>query len=458
MNREIFHIAIPAIVTNVTIPLLGLLDTAIAGHLPGGSGATFISAVAVGAMMFNLIYWNFGFLRMGTSGLTAQAYGSGDKAETVAVLQHAMALGFLISVGIIVLQWPLQWVTLLAIGPSDTVRQLALTYFYIGVWGAPPTLVMMGIKGWLLGMQDSRSPMVISIAVNVLNIVLSVIAVFALGLGFTGIIVGTVLAEWIGLAYSLWLLRRKYRSHVAAMDWRKAFGFKGSARFFKVNSHIFIRSTLMMLQALFFTAAGARSGDMTLAVNTLILQMAILFSYFMDGIAFAGEAIAGKYYGRGDVAAEHSCVWLGWSVYRHLHAAVCHFSRTDFHGAYQRPLRGERSPRFPLVVRCDSRCRHGGICVGRCVYRTHPHSRNDGSGGHRLGGVFPHIRRSAHLNGQPRLVARLHRIPRHPLPRPNRAIPWQPVSQQANRSTGQQVSECSEYSECSDYQCTHKIP
>ena len=147
MNREIFHIAIPAIVTNVTIPLLGLLDTAIAGHLPGGSGATFISAVAVGAMMFNLIYWNFGFLRMGTSGLTAQAYGSGDKAETVAVLQHAMALGFLISVGIIVLQWPLQWVTLLAIGPSDTMRQLALTYFYIGVWGAPPTLVMMGIKG-----------------------------------------------------------------------------------------------------------------------------------------------------------------------------------------------------------------------------------------------------------------------------------------------------------------------
>ena len=315
MNREIFHIAIPAIVTNVTIPLLGLLDTAIAGHLPGGNGATFISAVAVGAMMFNLIYWNFGFLRMGTSGLTAQAYGSGDKAETVAVLQHAMALGFLISVGIIVLQWPLQWVTLLAIGPSDTVRQLALTYFYIGVWGAPPTLVMMGIKGWLLGMQDSRSPMVISIAVNVLNIVLSVIAVFALGLGFTGIIVGTVLAEWIGLAYSLWLLRRKYRSHVAAMDWRKAFGFKGSARFFKVNSHIFIRSTLMMLQALFFTAAGARSGDMTLAVNTLILQMAILFSYFMDGIAFAGEAIAGKYYGRGDVAAEHSCVWhlFGWA-------------------------------------------------------------------------------------------------------------------------------------------------
>lgn len=322
MNREIFHIAIPAIVTNVTIPLLGLVDTAVAGHLSGGSGATFISAVAVGAMMFNLIYWNFGFLRMGTSGLTAQAFGRGDKAEAVKVLQHAVALGLLISIGIIALQWPLQWITLLAIGPSDEARALALSYFYIGVWGAPPTLMMMGIKGWLLGMQDSRSPMVISIGVNVLNILFSLIAVFVLGLGFKGIIVGTVVAEWIGLAYSIWLLKHKYPAHISAISVSQPFRFEGSTRFFKVNSHIFIRSTLMMLQALFFTAAGARSGDLTLAVNTLILQMAILFSYFMDGIAFAGEAIAGKYCGRGDVASERSCVrhLFGWAM---VFTAIC---------------------------------------------------------------------------------------------------------------------------------------
>ncbi|MDO4511441.1 MAG: MATE family efflux transporter [Bacteroidales bacterium] len=316
MNREILRIAVPAIVTNVTIPLLGLLDTAIAGHLDGGSGATYIGAVAVGAMMFNLIYWNFGFLRMGTSGLTAQAFGRGDKAEAGRVLQHATALGLLIALAIIALQWPLQWITLLAIGPSEEVRSLALTYFYIGVWGAPPTLMMMGIKGWMLGMQDSRRPMVISIGVNVLNIALSVVAVFGLGMGFKGIIVGTVVAEWIGLAYSTWLLRRHYTHYIKGINLAQALRFEGAGRFFKVNSHIFARSTMMMLQALFFTAAGARSGDMTLAVNTLILQMAILFSYFMDGIAFAGEAVAGKYCGRGDVASEHSCVrhLFGWAA------------------------------------------------------------------------------------------------------------------------------------------------
>ncbi len=322
MNREIFRIALPAIVTNVTVPLLGLLDTAIAGHLSSGSGATYISAVAVGAMMFNLIYWNFGFLRMGASGLTAQAFGRADKAGTVAVLQHATALGLLISIMIILLQWPLQWVTLLIIGPSDEVRDLALTYFYIGVWGAPPTLMMMGIKGWLLGMQDSRSPMVISIAENVLNIFVSVLAVYALGMGFKGIIVGTVVAEWAGLALAMGLLRHKYASHVADVDFRRAFQFRGARRFFRVNSHIIIRSTLIMLQTLFFTAAGARSGDLTLAVNTLLLQMSILFSYFMDGIAFAGEAVAGKYCGRGDVAAERSCVWhlFGWAF---VFTAIC---------------------------------------------------------------------------------------------------------------------------------------
>lgn len=173
MNREILHIALPAIVTNITIPLLGLVDTAIAGHLSGTGGAVYISAVAVGAMMFNLIYWNFGFLRMGTSGLTAQAYGRADKAAATLVLQHASVLALLIGLGIIALQWPLQRITLIAIGTEPGVEALALTYFYIAVWGAPPTLVMMAIKGWMIGMQDSKHPMHISIGVNVVNILLS---------------------------------------------------------------------------------------------------------------------------------------------------------------------------------------------------------------------------------------------------------------------------------------------
>lgn len=315
MNREILHIALPAIVTNITIPLLGLVDTAIAGHLSGG-GALYISAVAVGAMMFNLIYWNFGFLRMGTSGLTAQAYGRGNKAEAAALLGHAAALSLLIALGIIGLQWPLQRITLAAIGAEADVEALARTYFYICVWGAPPTLLMMAIKGWLLGMQDSKRAMHISIGVNVVNILLSLTAVVVLGLGFKGIALGTVVAQWIGLGYSLWLIRRHYGAITALLTVNDAFRFTGASRFFKVNTHIFIRSTLMMVQALCFTAISARSGYLTLAVNTLILHMAILFSYFMDGLAFAGEAITGKYFGQSNVAAEHKCVkhLMGWAL------------------------------------------------------------------------------------------------------------------------------------------------
>ncbi len=308
INHEIWRIALPAIVTNVTIPLLGLLDTAIAGHLDASRGALYIGAVSVGAMMFNLLYWNFGFLRMGTSGMTAQAYGRRDPAMQAAILQRATLLGLAIGVLIIVLQWPLQRVVLWLIGPSDDVRALALTYFYIGVWGAPPTLMMMSIKGWLLGMQDSRSPMVISIGVNVLNIVVSLIAVYGLGLGFAGIIVGTVAAQWAGLLYCWWLLRHKHRGLLALMSWRTALKADGLWRFFKVNGDIFVRSTLMMVLNLFFMAVGARSGEMVLAVNALIMQLFTLFSYFMDGIAMAGEALVGKYWGRRDGQRLHSCV------------------------------------------------------------------------------------------------------------------------------------------------------
>lgn len=316
LNREIWRIALPSIVTNVTIPLLGLLDTAIAGHLDASHGALYIGAVSVGAMMFNLLYWNFGFLRMGTSGMTAQAYGQGDTSTQASILQRATLLGLAIGVLIIVLQWPLQRAALWVIGPSQDVRALALTYFYIGVWGAPPTLMMMSIKGWLLGMQDSRSPMVISIGVNVLNIAVSLLAVYGLGLGFAGIAVGTVTAQWAGLLYCWWLLRHRHRGLLARISWHTAWATGGLWRFFRVNGDIFVRSTLMMVLNLFFMAVGARSGEMVLAVNALIMQLFTLFSYFMDGIAMAGEALVGKYWGMSHDKRLRSCVLhlFGWAT------------------------------------------------------------------------------------------------------------------------------------------------
>lgn len=316
LNREIWRIALPAIVTNVTIPLLGLLDTAIAGHLDASRGALYIGAVSVGAMMFNLLYWNFGFLRMGTSGLTAQAYGRRDTGMQAAILQRSTLLGLAIGVLIIALQWPLQRAALWVIGPGDDVRALALIYFYIGVWGAPPTLMMMSIKGWLLGMQDSRSPMVISIGVNVLNIAVSLLAVYGLKLGFAGIAVGTVTAQWAGLLYCWWLLRHKHRGLLSRMSWHTALRGGGLWSFFRVNGDIFARSTLMMVLNLFFMAVGARSGEMVLAVNALIMQLFTLFSYFMDGIAMAGEALVGKYWGMNRGKRLHSCVLrlFGWAA------------------------------------------------------------------------------------------------------------------------------------------------
>ena len=307
MNREILRIALPAIVANITVPLLGLVDTAIAGHL---GDKVFIGAVAVGAMMFNLVYWNFGFLRMSTSGMTAQTYGSGDFKESAKLLGESTALALLISAIIIVLQWPIRLLLLWIIGPSPEVTSLAITYFTICIWGVPPVLVMMAFKGWLLGMQDSQSAMWISIMTNVFNIGASLICVYLLKMGFVGIAVGTLAGEWLGLLYAALTVQRKFPKLNGLLDWRRVWRFKGAGRYFRVSRDIFVRSFLLMTVSLAFVSIGARSGDLILAVNALILQLFTLYSHFMDGIAFAGEAVVGKYYGMGDMERMRRCIRL----------------------------------------------------------------------------------------------------------------------------------------------------
>ena len=313
INREIMAISLPAIIANIAEPLLGLLDTGIAGHL---GAPQFIGAVAVGAMMMNVLYWNFGFLRMGTSGLTAQAYGSGSHQAQVDILQRSSAIALIVGFALVAIQVPLRWLLLWIMGPSAEVSALAGTYFGIVVWGAPAVLLTMSLKGWLLGMQDSRSPMIISIGVNVLNVVVSLIAVYVLDMGFKGIAVGTLTAVWVGVIYACWRVRHRFASIVRELRLSQAFDFKGSGRFFKVSGDIFVRCIFMLAVNLFFIRAGAISGDVVLAVNTLMQQLFHLFSYFMDGIAFAGEAVVGKYYGAGDKRQMHRCVrWLFvWST------------------------------------------------------------------------------------------------------------------------------------------------
>lgn len=313
MNRRILRIAIPSIVSNITVPLLGLVDVTIVGHM---GNTAFIGAIAVGGMLFNILYWNFGFLRMGTSGLTSQAYGRKDRDSEMKVLTQALGVG-LISAGIILMiQYPVERLAFHLLSTSAEVEAYAIRYFRVCVWGAPAVLMMYGFKGWFIGMQNSRFPMYIAIAVNCINILCSLCLVFLLGMKVEGVAWGTVIAEWSGLlmAVVLWL---KYYGYL-----RERFTFKGSLRlvamkhFFSVNRDIFLRTVCLIAVTTFFTSTGARQGDTILAVNTLLMQLFTLFSYIMDGFAYAGEALVGRYIGACNVKELRHAVHnlFGWGA------------------------------------------------------------------------------------------------------------------------------------------------
>ncbi|MBQ6682915.1 MAG: MATE family efflux transporter, partial [Bacteroidales bacterium] len=299
---DILKLALPAIVTNITVPLLGLVDTAIVGHM---GAATYIGAVSVGAMIFNLVYWVFGFLRMGTSGMTAQAYGRQDLTEAGRLLGRSVMVALAVALVLLVLQRPLCEVMLWFIGPTEDVRPLAVTYFYIVVWGAPAMLCLYALTGWMIGMQNTRLPMVVSILQNVVNILASLVLVYGLGMKVEGVAIGTVVALYAGVLTAAALLWRNYRRVLAVNDrGRSEKGLLSAVEqlgpFFRVNRDIFLRTLFLVAVNLYFTSAGARQGATILAVNTLLMQLYLLFSYIMDGFAFAGEALGGRYWGASD--------------------------------------------------------------------------------------------------------------------------------------------------------------
>ena len=292
-DKQILKIALPAIVTNITVPLLGLVDTAIVGHM---GDATYIGAIAVGSMVFNLVYWVFGFLRMGTSGLTAQARGRRDLQEMRSLLVRSQTVAMTIALLILLLQVPLRDVMLWLIGPTDDVRPLAVTYYHIVVWGAPAMLGLYGLSGWFIGMQNTRLPMVISISQNVVNIVASLALVYGLGMKVEGVAMGTVVAQYAGLLMAMAMLGKYYSKYITI----RLCSLKEFIPFLRVNSDIFLRTLCLVAVNLYFTSAGARQGATILAVNALLLQLYLLFSYIMDGFAYAGEALCGRFWGARD--------------------------------------------------------------------------------------------------------------------------------------------------------------
>ena len=302
-DHQILQIALPAIVTNVTVPLLGLVDTAIVGHM---GDAAYIGAVAVGSMIFNLVYWAFGFLRMGTSGLTAQAFGRGNHEEMRLLLRRSLLTALSVAAVLLLLQWPLCELMLWLIGPTSDVRPLSVTYFYIVIWGAPASLGLFALTGWFIGRQNTRVPMMVSIIQNVVNILVSLLLVYGLGMKVEGVALGTVIAQYAGFVLALFFAGHELRgsSHgLLGVRCENGFRSRPLRSMLKINTDIFLRTLFLVGVNLYFTSAGAQQGATILAVNTLLMQLYLLFSYFLDGFAYAGEALGGRYWGAQDMTA-----------------------------------------------------------------------------------------------------------------------------------------------------------
>ncbi len=298
MNRRILKLAGPSILANITVPLVGMVDLAIAGRL--GDAAS-IGGIAIATMLFDLLYWNMGFLRVGTGGYAAQAYGRRDFKDAFRVLVQAVGTAILSAMVI----WAVQLIYLeaafLIVDCTPQVESLAREYFFIRIWAAPATLSLFVFKGWFIGMQNTISPMVVDVTVNVLNLILSIFFGIWMNMGIPGIALGTLLSQYIGLTIALILIYVYYRKLFHYINIKASLKIKEMKSFFVLNGNLFLRSTSLLLVYSGFTSIAARYGDNLLAVSTIMMKLMLLYSYFVDGFAYAGEAIVGRFVGAKDL-------------------------------------------------------------------------------------------------------------------------------------------------------------
>lgn len=297
MNRQILRLAIPNIISNLSVPLLSSVDTALVGRL---DGVYYLGAIAIGGMIFNFLYWGFGFLRMGTTGLTATALGSKNDREVSVVLSRAVLVGLSASVLLIASQYVLFRGAMQIIDTSAEVAQFAELYFFIRIWDAPAVLALFALQGWFLGMQNARFPMYITIFINVLNIGLNIFFIYGLGMTVDGVAYGTVIAQYSGLAFALWLFFRYYGRGYLHLGRKALLAIDGLKRFFSVSRDIFIRTMSLIFTYSFFTIQSAALGDEILAINTILMQLWYIMAYGVDGFAYAAESLTGKYMGAKD--------------------------------------------------------------------------------------------------------------------------------------------------------------
>ena len=312
MNREIIRLAIPNIISNITVPLMGIVSTAIAGHYDTNHSAATIGALAIGVSIFNFIYWNCAFVRMGTSGLTAQAYGANNYAECTRMLLRALVIAIVLGLAVILLQYPLGELSLWAMNGNELVAE----YFYTRIWAVPAGIILFALNGWFTGMQNAIIPMTVAVFVNVVHILCSFAFAFGLDMGIVGVAQASVVAQWCGVVLATILLFVKFRHTFVKVARSEVFERSAFTRFFAINGDIMIRTFCIVIVYTFFTAISARMDEEILAVNTLLLQLFTLFSYMTDGFAFAAEALTGRFIGARDEKSLRHCVKLCivWSI------------------------------------------------------------------------------------------------------------------------------------------------
>ncbi len=289
----------PSILANFTIPLVGIVDTAIVGHL---SDAAAIGGIAIGTMLFDLLYWNFGFLRISTSGLTAQAFGrgTGENDECGKILTQSVSIALMGAAFVWAIQWLFVTAVLAVVPCSPEVAEVARSYFFVRIWAAPATLSLMALKGWFIGMQDTKSAMAVDIVVNVINMAASYYLAVYTPLGVVGVAWGTLIAQYSGLILAVFIVVVGYRLRVAA-HWKEVLRWSELRRMMALNGNLFIRSLCFMVVYVGFTSLASRYGDTELAVSSIIMKLFMFFSYFVDGFAYAGEALVGKTIGESKV-------------------------------------------------------------------------------------------------------------------------------------------------------------
>jgi MATE family multidrug resistance protein len=309
------------LLSNLTVPLLGAVDTAVIGHLPEPH---YLGAVAIGALIFNFMYWGCNFLRMGTTGLTAQGFGAADADEIRATLGRALLVAGAIAVFFMALQWPVAWLAFASIEPSPAVELSGRSYFFVRIWGAPAALGNIVLIGWFIGMQNTRVPLALLLCVNGVNIALDLIFVVWLGLGVRGVAGASVIADYVGLGLGLYLASRMLARLGGVWRGRLIFAAGRTRRFLSVNLDIFVRTMCIIFALAYFTAQSARLGDVTLAANAVLMNFIVFLHYGLDGFAFAAEALTGRALGERNRADLKRAVALSlfWSVLAALVASA----------------------------------------------------------------------------------------------------------------------------------------